>query len=253
MKLLKKTAECVLIAAFGLLLWIVIASIASNELIFPSPFLVFERLLGLASELTFWQSVGMSLLRVVAGVVIALLLSIVCSGLAARFKAFRKLIYPFNEIIKATPVVSFIFLVYIIFAKSIGFMPIFIVMLIVFPVSYESLLNSLLGVDSMLIEVADVFGATNLEKLRYLWIPTSLSAFASSGSTALGLGWKAGIAAEALAASPSLLGIGTEISNAKVYIETVDQFAWTFVVIVLSIIIELLFSFLMNRLKTKLL
>lgn len=253
MKFLRKTAECVFIAAFGLLLWIIIASIASNELIFPSPFLVFSRLFVLAGKVVFWQSLGMSLLRVVVGVILALLLSIVLAGFAARFKTVRHFLYPFNEIIKATPVVSFIFIAYIIFTKNIGLLPVFIVMLIVFPVSYGSLLNSLLNVDHMLIEVADVFGATPIEKLRYLWIPTSLSSFASSGSTALGLGWKAGIAAEALASTPSLLGIGSEISNAKIYIETVDQFAWTFVIIVLSILIELLFSFLMNRLKNKLL
>ena len=62
----------------------------------------------------------------------------------------------------------------------------------------------------------------------------------------MGLAWKAGIAAEIIAMP--LGTIGTMIGNAKQYIETVDMFAWTLTVILLSLAIEFLFAALLGRL-----
>lgn len=253
MNFLRKAVVTIAIAAFWLLVWILIASLASNELIFPSPLLVFEKLIELAATSDFWEAVGASLLRVIGGVTFAALLAVIAAALAARFGMVRKFLFPLNEIVKATPIVSFIFIAYIVFNKSIGLLPVFIVMLIVFPIIYGALLNAFDNVDRVLIEVADVFGATGREKLRYLWLPTAFSAFTSSASTSIGLGWKAGIAAEALASAPALISIGTQIATSKTYIETIEQFAWTVAIIILSVLIELIFSFAMNKIKAKLL
>ena len=84
-------------------------------------------------------------------------------------------------------------------------------------------------------------------------IPSVSRAFITSSYTSLGLGWKAGIAAEALAASPSLVSIGTELSQAKTFIETVDQFAWTVAIVAISIIIGTVFTALAEFFKKKIL
>ena len=54
--------------------------------------------------------------------------------------------------------------------------------------------------------------------------------------TAMGFAWKAGIAAEVLATPKN--SIGEQLYNAKIYLETADLFAWTVVVILLSMAIE---------------
>ena len=54
--------------------------------------------------------------------------------------------------------------------------------------------------------------------------------------TAVGLGWKAGIAAEVLCTPKNSIGIN--LRNAQIYIETVDLFAWTAAVIILSLVLE---------------
>jgi NitT/TauT family transport system permease protein len=63
-------------------------------------------------------------------------------------------------------------------------------------------------------------------------MPYFLSAIQSS----IGIGWKAGIAAEVL--TVPALSIGKMIFESKMYMETVDLFAWTLVVIVISLVIE---------------
>ena len=251
MKALKRAGVYAAVVAIWFALWAIPSYLTNNELILPTPTDVFSRLGELLVTLDFWGSMLKSLLRVLGGVVSATILAVIAGALGARFKFVRTLLYPFNEVVKATPIVSFIFLAYIVFGKSIGLLPVFIVMLIVFPVVYGAILSALMNVDRELLEVSDVFGCTRWERLRYLWIPTAMNSFVTSFSTALGLGWKSGIAAEALVATPALGGIGSDIAQAKTYIETVDQFAYTLAIIVISIAIGLLFSSGMKRLKEK--
>ena len=56
----------------------------------------------------------------------------------------------------------------------------------------------------------------------------------------MGLAWKAGIAAEVLGVPK--MAIGTEIYQSKIYLETVDLFAWTVVVVLMSMLIEAVFK-----------
>ena len=64
--------------------------------------------------------------------------------------------------------------------------------------------------------------------------------------SALGLGWKAGIAAEVL--TVPVRSIGKRIYEAKIYLETTELFAWTAAVVLLSLAIEGLLLRLVRRL-----
>ena len=61
----------------------------------------------------------------------------------------------------------------------------------------------------------------------------------------MGLAWKAGIAAEVLAHAAN--SIGGQIYDAKIYIETADLFAWTAVVILMSVLLEKLMVFVIQK------
>ena len=64
-------------------------------------------------------------------------------------------------------------------------------------------------------------------------------------STALGLAWKSGVAAEVLAVP--LHSIGANVYRSKLYLETTDLFAWTVTVILLSMLISKLLCVLIKR------
>ena len=69
--------------------------------------------------------------------------------------------------------------------------------------------------------------------------------FRSACRAALGMAWKAGIAAEIISMPRGV--IGTMIGESKLYIETVDTFAWTLTVILLSLAIEALVTALLKH------
>ena len=60
--------------------------------------------------------------------------------------------------------------------------------------------------------------------------------FSAACRSALGLAWKAGIAAEVICYPKH--SIGANLNNAKVYLESEELYAWTIVVIVISVLIE---------------
>ena len=253
MAILKKLLKYTLIAVVWFSVWLIASAFVKNAVILPSPHDVVQRLFILAGAGEFWLSILYSILRVVFGLAVATLAAILISAAAFKFRLVRDFLKPLVTVIKATPVVSFIFIAFVAFRGNFDALPAFIAGLIVFPVMYESILSALTATSKELIEVSEVFGCTFYERLRYLWIPSALPTFITSEKTSIGLAWKSGVAAESLVAIPGLLAIGTEISEAKTWLETTDQFAWTLVIILLSLLIEILFSALAKRLTDKIL
>ena len=253
MPALKNALRYLCITALWLLLWWGASLWVGNGIILPSPEEVTKRLFELALLGDFWLSILYSIIRIVFGLAVAVLVAILLSAAAFRSKLISDFLKPLVAVIKASPVVSFIFIAFVAFRSNFNALPAFIAGLIVFPVMYESILSALRSTSVELIEVSEVFGCTFYEKLRYLWIPSALPSFVTSAKTSIGLAWKAGVAAEALIAIPTMISIGTEISEAKTWLETTDQFAWTLVIIILSLSIEIIFSFVAKKISNKIL
>ena len=205
MKNLKRIAAGAFSALFWLSIWTLAAYICAKEVLLPSPLSVLRSLVSLASASQFWISCAMSLLRVCAGLAAGAVLGVACAAVSIRWKIGRALISPALSVIRATPVASFIILAFI-------------------------------SIDTKLCEMAAVFRLPLSVRLRRIYIPSMLPAFAEGFKTSLGMAWKAGVAAEVLC-TPAR-SIGASLNSAKVYLETSDMFAWTATVIILSMLME---------------
>ena len=100
----------------------------------------------------------------------------------------------------------------------------------------ESTLAGLAAPDPLLLEMAKTYEMSRARQWRLIRIPALMPHFLSGLSGAIGLSWKAGIAAEVLCVPA--MAIGKEVYQSKLYLETVDLFAWTAVVVILSLLIE---------------
>jgi NitT/TauT family transport system permease protein len=108
--------------------------------------------------------------------------------------------------------------------------------LMVLPVVWANVRAGLSGVDRQLLELAAVYRLPRLRVLRRIVWPAVLPHLRAALRSALGLGWKAGIAAEVLTVPP--YSIGKKIYEAKIYLETSELFAWTAAVVCISFLIE---------------
>lgn len=228
-------------SALAVLFWLAvwqIGSMALNEqILLVSPWAVLVRLSALVCTLPFWSSIGNSFLHIAGGFFAGFLAAILCAVVAARFAAVRQLLAPPVSVIKATPVASFIILA-LCFMSSKA-LSTFTSFLMVFPILYESVLEGIFGVDHKLLEMAQVFQLPPLKKLRYLYLPQLAPRLRAACTSALGLCWKAGVAAEVIGIPEGT--IGEKLYNAKIYLDTPDLFAWTVVIILVSLLFEKLF------------
>lgn len=243
MKIIKQVLRAALIVLFWVGVWWISAWRVGKPLLFPSPLLVLERLFEMMQTSEFYRVTANSLFNVLLGIVIAVVGGSILSIVTARVKLLRDAIIPIMTVVKATPVASFIILALIWIGSAR--VPTFITVLIVLPVVWTNLDEGFSSIDRQLSEVARVYRFSFLRRLRVLILPSLRPYFVSACRTSMGLAWKAGIAAEIIAMPRG--SIGTMIGDAKQYIETVDMFAWTLTVILLSLVIEYAFSAVFHR------
>lgn len=223
-----------LITLFWLGIWQAASMLVGKPVLFASPVDTARALFALLPTADFWSSVLGSLVRIAAGFFLALVLGLLTGILAFRFSLIRSLVSPLLTLMKSVPVASFIILVLVWFgAKQLA---IIVAMLIVFPLIYFSTLGGLQSTDPELLELAQVFRVPSGRTAWRIYRPALMPYLTGACASALGMSWKAGIAAEVI--GTPLHSIGEQMYLSKVYMATAELFAWTFTVIVLSTIFE---------------
>ena len=242
-KLLKK----LLAAAIWLALWQALYMIVKQEILIVSPLRVVARLIELSQQNEFWLSAFNSLLGIIEGFLLAVvggvLLAVLTSAVTFAYDLFK----PAISVIKATPVASFIILALV--WLPLASVPTFSAFLMVMPVVWANVTAGIKNTDAGLIEMTKVFGFSRYKRLKLLYAPSIMPNFIAACTTGMGMAWKAGIAAEVIGSAK--LTVGGHLREAKVYLETADLFAWTVVVIVLSVLLELGFVHLMRTVNRR--
>ena len=230
----RKTLRTIAVLLFWLLVWALAARTVGQELLLPSPLQTAQKLLSLMMTADFWLTVARTMLRVLAGILAAVVLGVLLALLTHGSALARALLSPIMTLLKSTPVASFIILALVWLGRSA--VPVFIAGLMVLPVVWANVSTGLARVDPQLMELAAVYKLPRARILSRIVWPSVLPYLRSALRSALGLGWKAGIAAEVLTVPP--YSIGKNIFESKLYLETTELFAWTVAVVLLSFLIE---------------
>ena len=214
-----------------------------NELLLPYPATVLSALVRLAQDPAFWGTALTSLLRIAAGMAAGVALGSALAALTCASSWCERLFAPVIRIVRATPVASFILLVLLWTGRNQ--VPAVISGLMVLPVVWENLTQGIRSTDRQLLELSRAYRFSRGKTVRLVYLPSLKPYLLSAVTTAMGLAWKSGVAAEVLCLPrPS---IGTEINHAKQAFETADLFAWTAVVICLSLLMERFLTRLIQR------
>ena len=230
---------------FWLLVWEITSRLIGWDIILVSPVRVAGRWFELVREAFFWKAVFVSLCRIMGGFAVALVAGTLLAGVSSCSGVVRKLLQPFMITIRAVPVASFIVLALILFSTRT--LAVLISFLMATPVIYAGVLTGIAGTDKELLEAADVSGAGALQRIRYVYAPQMWDGFVSAGKTAMGLAWKAGIAAEVIGMPQH--SIGAYVRDAKTYLDTPSLFAWTLTIVGLSILTERLFGLVTHAMR----
>lgn len=217
-----------------------------NELLLPYPVTVARALIRLGQTGEFWQTVLVSLGRILAGMGAGTLLGAVLAAAACASPgpggsspcSAGDPGHAGGLLHSADPAVD-----------GRTFVPGVIAGLMVLPVVWGNLCRGIRETDPKLLELAAAYRFSWWKRVRLIYLPSLRPYFLAAVTTAMGLAWKSGVAAEVLCIPRP--AIGTQIYNSKLYLDIPDLFAWTVAVVALSLLLEGLLRALLERDKRR--
>ena len=208
----------------------------------PSPIDTLKSIKEIVLSVSGWRSIGMTVLRILCGYLLGCGTGVILAVLTAHFRACDWLLKPLRSLIKTTPITSFALILLV--SVVSGMVPVIVAMIVVVPMIWQTTEETIKNRSVQLSEMSQIY-LTPWKKLRYVSLPQILPHFFASASTALGFAWKAVITAEILALPK--FGIGRQMQFHKIHVEIPELFAWTLLVILLSVLLESIIRFLLRK------
>lgn len=228
-------------------IWQITSMIISKEILLVSPISALKKLFELGVEGEFWIAIIFSFSRIFLGFILALIFGIIFAVLSRRFKWFKEFIYPPIIVMQSVPVASFIILCLIwISTRNLS---IFISFIMVLPIIYTNVLEGINETDKELLEMAKVFKVPLYKKIKYIYLWQVMPYIRSACDVSLGLAFKSGIAAEVIGIPKG--SIGEKIYEAKIYLNTAELFAWTILIVILSVVLKKSFMFILEYISRR--
>ncbi len=231
---LVRTLENTVALLLALLVWMIAALAIDEPIILPTPVRVIERFLLLFREGGLFGRILFSLTRIALGFFGGLCAGLLLAVLSSASHTVEVLLRPYLFTIKSIPVASFVVLA--LFWFTAGPIALVISFLMVLPIVYTNVLEGIKATDPAMLEMAEVYSLNFRRRLVYLYVPSIKTPLLSACRIALGLAWKAGIAAEIIGIPDGSLGERLYLS--KIWVETDTLLAYTLVIIAVSLLFE---------------
>jgi len=231
------------IALFWILMWEIFSLIINQEIYLPSPITTLNALIDLLKSSETYITIFYSTYRTIMGFMISCATGIMLGYFCGINKFVYDLFNPLIGIIRTVPVMSII-IIAIMWFKDTN-VPIFVAFLMCFPIIWTNTVSGIKSTDIKLLQMCKVYNIKKLGIIKSVYFYSSLPYIKAGMISALGIGWKVTSAAEVL--SLPKYSIGRFLYDSKVYLEIPDLFAWTFIIILLSILFEKLLKILFRR------
>lgn len=243
--IVKKIVLTITAICFWLFVWHFLSLKINSSIFLPSPEATYKALIRIGKRAGFWQTIFNTFSKIAKGFLLALIAGTFSAIISSFVKIIDVLVSPFMRLLKTVPVASFIILA-LLWVKS-DELSVLISFVMVTPVVYINILQSFDNVDNNLLEMADIFDVGLLRRLRFIYVPALVSGFMSACKIGLGFCFKAGIAAEIIGLP--FQSIGSELYKSKLYLMTDELFAWTVVIVLMSVFFEGVCIYLLNKLS----
>lgn len=219
-----------------ILLWWIVALIIGVELILPTPWVAIEHAWKFLSSASFWVGLGNTLLRASIAFVISYLIALFLALTSSLSSLAGKIAGGILSVVRSIPTMSIILLL-LIWVKPTG-APIFVASIVICPTLYSIFYGAISSVDPKLKEMCKLYRVPLKKQILSLYLPSMAEALFEGTASSLSLNLKLVIAAEALAITKN--SVGAMMQNAKVWLETGDLMAITFLAVLIGIFAEFL-------------
>lgn len=232
----KKLIYLILGVIIFIILWYFTALKINSEIVFPNIPNILKKFAEIISEKSFYKDLSSSLIRVLITFTLSFLLAFIIGISAGIFSPIRYILIPIINFIRTIPTIPLILVAIIWFDNNT--VPIFVSMLVIFPIMYDSITNGIINVDQKLIEMSISYNVSLKTQIINLYIPYIKPYIFTGISQSMGITWKSILAAEILALPA--FGIGTKLYESHLYLDSVSLFAYCLIAIIFNGIFEII-------------
>jgi len=211
------------------------ASFIKEEILLPSPLIVFKKFIYLLGQVDFYKAIFLSTIKIIAGFLISIAIGVIFAYLAYKYKLFYDFISPLIRIFRSIPLASLV--IFLLFWANKDYLSIYISFIMAMPLIFQNVYDGLSDIDKNILQMADIYKVSEIKKIKYIY-KVKVKAFLYSSIISIsGLVFKAGIAAEVIGLPKN--SIGNNLYNAKVYLDMPNLFAWTLAILLISSFFEI--------------
>ncbi len=229
-------------------LWEIISLIVKETtMVFPDPISTFKETFKMLGQAYTYKCIGWSILRTLEGFGLAIVLALLIGIFAGAHKSLQLLLHPTMTALKAIPTAAMVFLFLVIAGGKNA--PIFIVLLISFPILYEAVIGGINNNDLAMLDALDLeAGKKSLSSILHVRLPMATPYIVVGIVSSFALSFKIEIMAEIIAGS-NKPGLGSAIKYASVNDPSnmVPIFAYSLLAIILILLVSLLTSLVKKR------
>ncbi|MEI3180929.1 MAG: nitrate ABC transporter permease [Lachnospiraceae bacterium] len=190
----------------------------------------------------FWSAIVFSFWRISIGFFLAFFLGLFTGSLAYRFPIVDEFLEPPVQLMRLIRRVLRDPGTDLVAPQNLS---VFISFLVVYPMIHVNTKAGLISADRELLATAVVFHIPFIRRALYIYRTALYPYLKSACRTALGMGFKSGIAAEVIGVPDGSIGEGLYL--AKIYLSTAELFAWTVVIILVSSLFEKGFLWILKK------
>lgn len=220
-------------AVFLVLAWAVAAH-GQHDYILPSPRSALRATMYIVAEPGFWEALGMTAIRGLLGLLIALSVGAMWGAAMGRWPAFDAFCQPAVQILLATPAVVFVVLALVWFGSTSQAV-VLVVALVATPLMVNTTAGAVRNIDPALEEMGRVFGLSLWARIKSILIPLVLPPFLAATTVAMGQSLRVAVMAELLATAS---GLGGAIRLAQINLETPKVFAYALILTTVALLVE---------------
>lgn len=218
--------------------WFLVSLIIDlNNMIFPSPYATFKLMFELLGKKATYRYLGFSILRLVIGFSVSFVLAFLLGMLVNNSEILYNFFTPIITFLKAAPTATFVFLFLVLFGGRNA--PAFVVVVMTFPILYESVVSGLRSTSQSMLDAAQIDGAGKFKTLIKVQIPLGMPFISLGLLSTFGMAFKVEIMAEIITGITKG-GIGTmiKISNLLDGTDLTAMFAYSLMAIILVLIVS---------------
>lgn len=228
-------------------LWQILSFIiAEDTFIFPGPFKTIKEAINLLGDSYIYKCLYETLLRMIGGYFISFTLAFIIGTIAGNSERIEQLLKPTITIFRSVPTATLVYLFLVVAGARLT--PLFIVILVSFPILYESVLGGIKSTPEDLLEASMIDNSSELNTNIKVRIPLAIPYIVVGISSSFGLSLKIEIMAEVITGY-TRLGLGSAILAAQRSDPTnmVPVFAYSLIAIIAMLALDSISSLIQQK------